>query len=132
MHRLLEYMFLPNQRQDPFSISARKYLGPTHPFLCFKNNDIFTRIQQKRPSQTPVVARFRDTYEPNARKFSFSESRERPFQVSSQKTFRSHSRFSIFEKQRCFHSHSGKTTMSDTCGSCFQRHVCTDFQKKCF
>ena len=49
-------------------------------FLDFKNSDIFTLIQQKRPSQTPAVARFRDMYSPTSRKYVSTEPKTRLFQ----------------------------------------------------
>ena len=54
MHRLAENMFLLSPRQDHFSSSTKKFLGPTPPFLHFKNSDNFTQIQEERPCQTPV------------------------------------------------------------------------------
>ena len=54
MHRLPENMFLLSPRQDHFSSSTKKFLGPFPPFLVFKNSDIFTQIQQERPCQIPV------------------------------------------------------------------------------
>ena len=44
-------------------------LGPTPLFLHLKQADIFTRIQQKRPSQTHAVTGFRDMYAPNSRNY---------------------------------------------------------------
>ena len=41
--------------------------GPLSVFYILKNYGIFTQIQQKRPSQTPVVARFRDINAPTTR-----------------------------------------------------------------
>ena len=58
-------------RQDHFSNSR---------FYIFKNTDIFTQIQQKRPYQTPVMARFRDTYAPTSRKYVSTEAKIRLFQ----------------------------------------------------
>ena len=37
-------------------------------FLYFKTYDISSQSQEKRPSQTPAVAPFRDTYGPTSRK----------------------------------------------------------------
>ena len=38
----------------------------------------------------------------------------------------------LYLKNWHFHSNSGKTTMSDTCGAWFQKHRCNDSQKICF
>ena len=48
-----ENIFLLMLRQN----QAIEYLGLSPPFLYFKDSS-FTQIQQKRPSQTPVLARF--------------------------------------------------------------------------
>ena len=58
-------------RQDHFS-NARFYI--------FKNSDIFTQIQQKRPYQKPVMARFRDAHAPTSRKHVSTEPKTKPFQ----------------------------------------------------
>ena len=62
MHRFPENMFIHSPRQDHFSNQTIKLLDPSPPFLYLKKSDIFSQIQQKRPSQTPVVTPFRDTY----------------------------------------------------------------------
>ena len=67
-------------RQDHFSSEIKKFLGPTLPFLNFKNSDTFTQIQEKRPYQPSVSARFRDTYAPTSRKGVSPESKARSFQ----------------------------------------------------
>ena len=48
--------------------------------MDFKNSNIFTQIQQKRPYQTPVVASFRDTYAPTSRKYLSTEPKTKSFQ----------------------------------------------------
>ena len=73
MHRFPENVFLLSLRQDHFTNSARTFLGPTAPFLYFKNSDIFTQIQQKPSYQTPAVARFRNTYAATSRKYVSTE-----------------------------------------------------------
>ena len=80
MHRLLENMFLLSLRQYPFSNLTVKFLRLTPPFLNLKKWEIFTQIQQKQPSQRPVVARVRDTYAPTSRKYVSTESNTRSFQ----------------------------------------------------
>ena len=45
-----------------------KCSGPTPTYIYLKKYHIFTQIRQKRPSQTPIVARFRDTYALTSRK----------------------------------------------------------------
>ena len=80
MHRLLEKMFLLVLRLDHFSNETIKFAGPTPPFFCFKKSDIFSQIQQKRPSKRPEVARFRDMYAPTSRKHVCTEPKTRPFQ----------------------------------------------------
>ena len=67
-------------RQDHFSSEIETFLGPTLPFLNFKNSDTFTQIQEKRPYQTRVSARFRDTYAPISRKDVPPKSKARSFQ----------------------------------------------------
>ena len=49
MHRLPENMFILNLGQDRFINQTIKFLGPTGPFLIFKNRNIFTQIEQKGP-----------------------------------------------------------------------------------
>ena len=73
MHQLPENMFLLSLRQYPFS-------NFTPPFLYLKKWETFTQIQQKQPSQRPVVARVRDTYAPTSRKYVSTESNTRSFQ----------------------------------------------------
>ena len=80
MHRRLENVFLISPRQDLLSSSTKKFLVPTHPFLYLKNWGVFTQIQQKRCSQTPAVARFKDTLVPTSRKYVSTEPNTRSFQ----------------------------------------------------
>ena len=61
MHQLQEIMFLLILREDDFNSQTKKLLSATRSFLDRKNSDIFTKIKEKHPYQTPVVARFRDT-----------------------------------------------------------------------
>ena len=69
--------------QDDFSNQTVKSLGPTPPFLfskiCGIYHTYFTHIQQKRHSQTPAVALFRNTYAPTSRKYVCTEPKTRPF-----------------------------------------------------
>ena len=76
------------------------------PIFYLKICVIFTQIQQKRPSQTPMPNRFRDTYVRTSRK-----------SISTEALARSHSQIFIFKK---IISNSTKTTLADTCGSLFQ------------
>ena len=55
-------MFLLSLRQDHFSNSTIKFLGPTPLFLYLKKCDISSQIQEKTPSQASPLAHFRDTY----------------------------------------------------------------------
>ena len=66
-------------RQDHFS-NQIKVLGNNFLFLYLKNCEIFTHIQQKPPSQTSALARFRDTYAPTSRKYASNERQTRSFQ----------------------------------------------------
>ena len=50
-------------------IKQQNIYAPLPRFYILKNWDIFTQIQQIRPYQRPVVARFKDTYAPTARKY---------------------------------------------------------------
>ena len=132
MHGLPEKNFILGLRQDHFSNSTTKFLGPTRPFLYLKKRDIFTQIQQKRPSETPVVVSFRDTYAPTSRKYVSNEPNTRSFQQLNSKTFRSHSPVFTLKKMWYFHSNSAKTTPSETCDGSFQTHVSTDFHNLWF
>ena len=58
---------------------AIKFLGLSPPFLYFKDSS-FTQIQQKRPSQTPVLARFWDRYAPISIKYLPTEPKTGSFQ----------------------------------------------------
>ena len=80
MYRLPENKFILSLRQDRFSNLTRKVLEPTPSFFYFKNSNIFTQIQQKRPCQTLVVARFRDTHAPTSRKYVSTEPKTRLLQ----------------------------------------------------
>ena len=86
----------PNTKS--FQLLNKKLLGPTLPFLDFKNSDIFTQIQQKRPYQTPLVADFRDTYASISRKYIATEPKTKSFQLLNENIFRSHSPVSRFQK----------------------------------
>ena len=61
MHRLPENVIILSLTQDRFCNQAIKFLGPTIPFLIFKNGDVFTQIEQKQSHQTPQAPRFRGT-----------------------------------------------------------------------
>ena len=132
VHGLPEKNFILSLRQDHFSNSTAKFLGPTRPFLYLKKLDMFTQIQQKWPSETPVVASFRDTYAPTSRKYVSTEPNTRSFQQLNSKTFRSHSPVFTLKKMWYFHSNSVKPTFSENFGGSFQRHLCTDFKTICF
>ena len=98
IHRLPDIMYVLSLRQDHFSNQKVKIVGPTPPFLYFKKSDIFSQIQQKRPSQMPAVARFRHTYAPTSRIYVCTESETRQLKKLNNKTFRSHSSVFIFIK----------------------------------
>ena len=70
-------MFLLSLREDPFSNSAKKFSGRTHPYLYLKNPDIFTQIQQKGLCHLTVVADFRDRYAPTSIKYVSTELKTR-------------------------------------------------------
>ena len=72
-------MFLLSLRQDHFSNSTKKFLGPTPPSLYFTKSDIFSQIQQKPPSHTPAVALFRDTYALTSGKYVSTGPKRRSF-----------------------------------------------------
>ena len=72
-------MPLLSLRQDHFS-NQIKVLGNNFLFLYLKSCGIFTQIQQKAPSQTSAVARFRDTYAPTSRKYASNKPQTRSFQ----------------------------------------------------
>ena len=80
MHRLPKKLFLLRLRQDNFSNETIKIFDPTPPLLYLKECDIFNQIQQGRHSQAPLVARFRDTYEPTSRKYVSTERKTRSVQ----------------------------------------------------
>ena len=80
MHRLAENMFVHSLRQDHFSNQKIKFVGAAPPFLYLKKCYIFSQIKKKRPSQTPVVAPFRDKYAPTSKKYVFTKAKARPFQ----------------------------------------------------
>ena len=132
MYRLRKYMIVLSLRQDRFSTETMKFLRRTPAFLYFKTCDISSRVQQKRPSQTPLVAPFRDTYAPTSKKYVSTEPKRRSLTEINNEIFRCHSSVFIFQKMWLFQSNSEKTTISDTCGGPFQRQVCTNFQKICF
>ena len=64
----------------------------------YKNSDIFTQIKQISPYQTPLAARFRDTYTPTFRKYVYTESKTNSFQQLNNKIFRSHCPNSNFQR----------------------------------
>ena len=80
MRCLQKNIFLLSVIQDRFSNETIKFLGPTPPFLYFKNYDISSQIQQKRTSQTPWVVLFRDTDAPTSKKYVSTESKISSFQ----------------------------------------------------
>ena len=49
-------------------------------FLDFKNSDIFTQIQQKRPYPTPGMGRLTERYALISRKYASTEPKTRSFQ----------------------------------------------------
>ena len=57
-----------------------KFLGPTRPILYLKKSDISSQIQQKRTSQTPAVALFKDMGAPTSKKYVSTEPKTRFFQ----------------------------------------------------
>ena len=80
MHQLPESIFVLSLRQYPFSNLTVKFLRLTPLFLYLKKWEIFTQIQQKQPSQRPVVTRVRDTYAPTSRRYVSIEPNTRSFQ----------------------------------------------------
>ena len=80
MRCLQKNIFLLSVIQDRFSNETIKFLGPTPPFLYFKKCDLSSQIQEKRPSQTPAGAPFRERYAPTFKKYVSTEPRARSFQ----------------------------------------------------
>ena len=81
--------------RDAYTPTSRKYVSnepqtrsfqklnnkvSASPLLCLKTCGVFTQILQKRTSQTPVAACFRDTYAPTSRKDNSSDPKTRSFQ----------------------------------------------------
>ena len=62
MPRLQENLFLLIPIHDLYRSSPIKLLVCTPQFFYLKIYGILTQILQKRPSQTPAVAQFRDIY----------------------------------------------------------------------
>ena len=79
-HVCTDFKFLLCLKQDHLRHQTIKVLGPTPPFLYFKKCHISSQVQQKRPSQTPAVAPFRDTYVPTSKKYVSTEPKTRSFQ----------------------------------------------------
>ena len=80
MHQLPENMFVLSLRQDHFINQTIKFVGPTPPFIYLKKVIFSVKFKKKRPSQTPLLAPFRDTYVPTSKKYVCTKAKARPFQ----------------------------------------------------
>ena len=58
----------------------KKLLDPTPSLIDFKNSDILTQFNKKRPYQTTVVDLIRDPSAPTPRKYFSIDPKKRPFQ----------------------------------------------------
>ena len=80
--------YAPNSRKNicsepkasPFQRLNNKIVKSHSSVFIFKKNDIFSQIQPKRPSQRPMVTRFKDTYAPTYRKYVCTNPKRRLFQ----------------------------------------------------
>ena len=107
MHRIPQNLFLLSLKQD------NSFRTQSSIFI-FKKCGIFTQIQQKRPSQTPAVVCFGDTYPLTSIKYVSTEPKKKSFQLLNDKNLRSESSIFIFKRMWYFYSNWLKILSDDT------------------